>query len=51
MVDKIIFKDKNYNLCVAKVAERESKIEILKKDIKALEEEALKLKNNCKCFL
>lgn len=47
MVDKILAKDKNYNLCVSKVAEKEVKIEILKKDIKKLEEEHQILKNDC----
>jgi hypothetical protein len=48
MVDKILQKDKNYNLCVNKVTEKESTIEILKSDIKILEQEYTKLKNNCK---
>lgn len=47
MVDKILSKDKNYNSHVAKVTEKEIKIEILRKDINALEEEYQKLKNDC----
>lgn len=48
MVDKILSKDKNYNSHVSKVTEKEIKIEILRKDILALEEEYQKLKNDCK---
>jgi len=48
MVDKILSKDKNYNSHVSKVTEKEIKIEILRKDIHALEEEYQKLKNDCK---
>jgi hypothetical protein len=44
MVDKILNKDKNYNLCVSKVAEKQSRISILNKDIAALELEYQKLK-------
>jgi hypothetical protein len=51
MVDKILNKDKNYNLCVAKVTEKQNKIDILKKDIVSLEIELQKLKNDCKIFL
>ena len=47
MVDKILSKDKNYNANISKVTEKEIKIEILRKDISALEEEYQKLKNNC----
>lgn len=48
MVDKILNKDKNYNLCVAKVTEKQNKIDVLKKDIVSLEIELQKLKNDCK---
>ena len=48
MVDKILSKDKNYNSHVSKVTEKEIKIEILRKDITALEAEYQKLKNDCK---
>lgn len=51
MVDKILSKDKNYNSHVSKVTEKEIKIEILRKDILALEEEYQKLKNDCKAFI
>ncbi len=47
MVDKILSKDKNYNSHVSKVTEKEIKIEILKKDIIALEAEYTQLKNDC----
>ncbi len=47
MVEKILSKDKNYNSHVSKVTEKEIKIEILRKDINALDEEYQKLKNNC----
>ena len=50
MVDKILNKDKNYNLCVAKVTEKQNKIDILKKDIVSLEIELQKLKNDCNIF-
>lgn len=46
MVDKILNKDKNYNMCVSKVSEKQNQIEILKRDIFALEKEYQKLKNN-----
>lgn len=48
MVDKILNKDKNYNLCVSKVAEKQSKIAALKKDIITLEEKVVELKNEGK---
>lgn len=48
MVDKILSKDKNYNSHVSKVTEKEIKIEILRKDINALEADYQKLKNDCK---
>jgi len=48
MVDKILNKDKNYNLCVARVTEKQNKIDIVKKDISALEIELQSLKNDCK---
>jgi len=51
MVDKIMSKDKNYNMHVAKVVEKENKMEIVKKDIKRLEEQYQKLRNNCKYTL
>lgn len=51
MVDKILSKDKNYNSHVSKVTEKEIKIEILRKDINALEAEYQKLKNDCKFYL
>jgi len=44
-------KDKNYNMHVAKVVEKENKMEIVKKDIKRLEEQYQKLRNNCKYTL
>ena len=47
MVDKILSKDKNYNSGVTKVTEKEIKIEILKKDIAALEKDYRKIKNDC----
>ena len=50
MVDKILSKDKNYNSHVSKVTEKEIKIEILRKDINALEKEYQKLKNDCKKY-
>jgi len=40
-------KDKNYNMHVAKVNEKENRMEIVKKDIKALEEQYQKLRNDC----
>jgi uncharacterized small protein (DUF1192 family) len=46
MVDKILNKDKNYNLCVSKVADKQSRIAILNKDITNLEKEYQKLKND-----
>jgi hypothetical protein len=46
MVDKIMNKDKNYNLCVSKVSEKQNQIEILNRDIFSLEKEYQKLKNN-----
>jgi uncharacterized small protein (DUF1192 family) len=51
MVDKILHKDKNYNLCVSRVAEKETRIEIMKSDIQALEKEFIKLKNEGKYIL
>lgn len=48
MVDKIMSKDKNYNMHVAKVVEKENKMEIMKKDIKRLEEHFQRLRNDCK---
>jgi hypothetical protein len=51
MVDKILNKDKNYNLCVAKVTEKQNKVDILKKDIFTLEKEYQKLKNDCKYYI
>lgn len=51
MVDKILSKDKNYNSHVSKVTEKEIKMEILRKDIIALEGEYQKLKNDCKIIL
>ena len=50
MVDKIMSKDKNYNMHIAKVTEKENKMEIMKKDIKKLEENYQKLRNDCKTF-
>lgn len=44
-MDKILNKDKNYNLCVSKVAEKQAKIAILKKDIASLEEKVVELQN------
>ncbi len=48
MVDKIMNKDKNYNLCVSKVSEKQNEIEILNRDIFSLEKDFQKLKNNSK---
>jgi len=48
MVDKILSKDKNYNSHVSKVTEKEIRIDILRKDITALENEYQGLKNDCK---
>lgn len=47
IVDKIMSKDKNYNMYIAKVTEKENKMEIVKKDIKSLEDQYQKLKNDC----
>ena len=46
MVDKILMKDKNYNLYVSRVSEKETRLEILKADIQKLEEEYQKLRND-----
>jgi hypothetical protein len=48
MVDKILNKDKNYNLCVSRVSEKQVKIEILNKDIFKFEKDYQKLKNDGK---
>ena len=48
MVDKILNKDKNYNLCVTKVCEKETKIDIIKSDINKLEEEFKSYQKDCK---
>jgi hypothetical protein len=48
MVDKIIRKDKNYNIAVAKVAEKETKKEVLQNEIKKLELEYQELLNKSK---
>ena len=48
IVDKILNKDKDYNNTVSKVTEKEYYIDSLKTDIKNLEEEYKKLRNNCK---
>lgn len=48
MVDKIMSKDKNYNMHIGKVTEKENKMEIVKLDIKKLEEQYQKLRNDCK---
>ena len=45
IVEKMIYKDKRYNDCVARVAEYESGIEILDKDIAELELKVVELKN------
>lgn len=47
MVDKILSKDKNYNSHVSKVTEKEIMIDILRKDISALEDDYQQLKNDC----
>jgi len=47
MVDKIMSKDKNYNMYVSKVVEKENKMDIMKKDIKRLEEHYQRLRNDC----
>jgi hypothetical protein len=41
-------KDKNYNLSVSRVSEKQNQIEILNRDIFSLEKEYQKLKNNSK---
>jgi len=46
IVDKILHKDKRYNVFVSKVGEKQTKIDILQKDIKQLEEEHQRLKND-----
>jgi hypothetical protein len=51
MVDKIIRKDKNYNVAVAKVSEKETRKEVLSNEIKKLEVEYLELKNNSNSYL
>jgi hypothetical protein len=48
MVKKILYKDKNYNLLVSRVAERQAQIDILNKDIFTLEKEYQILKNEGK---
>jgi hypothetical protein len=45
-VDKILHKDKRYNVFVSKVGEKQTKIDILKSDIKVLEEDHQRLKND-----
>lgn len=45
IVEKMIYKDKRYNDCVARVSEYESSIEILDKDISELEVKVTELKN------
>jgi hypothetical protein len=50
MVDKIIKKDKNYNIAVAKVAEKETKKEVLQNEIRRLQTEHQELKNNGKVY-
>jgi hypothetical protein len=45
-VDKILHKDKRYNVFVSKVGEKQTKIDILKNDIKVLEEDYQRLKND-----
>lgn len=47
MVEKITKKDKNYNMHVSNVTIKENKIEIIRKDILCLEEQCMKLKNDC----
>ncbi len=51
MVDKILNKDKNYNLCVSKVADKQKRIVILTKDIQSLEAEYKKLKTAGKLLI
>jgi len=45
IVDKVTNKDKDYNLCVAKVSDRETKLNLIKEKIKRLENEFTELKN------
>jgi hypothetical protein len=45
MVDKIVKKDRNYNTAVAKVAEKETKKEVLQNEIRRLQIEYQELKN------
>jgi hypothetical protein len=46
MVDKILKKDKNYNAAVAKVAEKETRKEVLQSEMSRLQIEFQELKNN-----
>ena len=39
--------EKNYNMDVGKVTEKENKIDIIKQDIKSLEDQFQNLKNDC----
>lgn len=39
--------EKNYNMDVGKVTEKENKIDIIKQDIKSLEDQCQNLKNDC----
>ena len=50
MVEKILNKDKNYNLSVAKVSEKEIKIDVLKDDISKLEEEYKNTQKDCNIY-
>jgi hypothetical protein len=45
IVEKVTNKDKDYNLCVAKVSDRETKLNIIKEKIKKLEDQVVDLKN------
>lgn len=46
IVEKVINKDKEYNLAVSKVSERETKMSVIKDKIKKLDQEFIILKNN-----
>lgn len=45
IVEKVTNKDKDYNLCVAKVSDGENKLNLIKEKIKRLEDEFTELKN------
>jgi hypothetical protein len=45
IVEKVTNKDKDYNHCVAKVSERETKLNIIKEKLKKLDDQVIDLKN------